>query len=159
VGTKRRLPDVLIANYWGVRVVIEGKINDSANIKAALERACIKRIEEGIASIVIGVLYPPELRTVDWANIEQVFLATAFSIKVFSETEQGDWTSSKLDGLSAVLRRSYESLVQEDVVTAAVDELRDSIETATGDLALSPGTAERLREILVLPKRQEPEQE
>jgi len=158
-GSKRRLPDVLIANFWGVRVVIEGKIDDSANIKAALEKACIKRIEEGIASIVIGVLYPPELRTVDWANIEQIFLATAFSIKVFSETEQGDWTSSTLDSLSAVLRRSYESLVQEDVVNAAVDELKESIETATSDLALSPGTAERLREILILPKRQEPKQD
>lgn len=95
----------------------------------------------------------------DWANLEQIFLATAFSIKVFSETEQGDWTSSNLDSLSAVLRRSYESLVQEDVVNAAVDELRESIETATGDLALSPGTADRLREILILPKRQEPEQD
>ena len=95
----------------------------------------------------------------DWANLEQIFLATAFSIKVFSETEQGDWTSSNLDSLSAVLRRSYESLVQEDVVNAAVDELRESIETATCDLALSPGTADRLREILILPKRQEPEQD
>ncbi len=104
-------------------------------------------------------MYPPELRTADWANIEHIFLTTTFSIKVFSETEQGDWTSSSLDGLSAVLRRSYESLVQEDVVNAAVDELKESIETATSDFALSPGTAERLREILILPKHQETEQD
>jgi hypothetical protein len=154
-GSKRRLPDVLIADYWGVRVILEGKIDEKANVKAKLESDCRKRIDEGLASIVIGVLYPPELRTSTWSDLEQIFLTTTFSIKVFSETERGDWTNSKLEGLSEVLRRAYESLVQEDVVNAAVDELRESIEAVTRDLSTSSGTAKRLSEILIIPKGEE----
>jgi hypothetical protein len=153
----RRLPDVLIGDYWGVRVVLEGKVDDRANVKAALEADCIRRIEEGIASIVIGILYPSKLRNSDWANLEQVLLTTTLRIKVFSEAGRGDWADSNLDGLSAVLRRAYESLVQEDVVNSAVDELRQSIETASRQLSMSPGTEARLRELLVLPRRQEDE--
>lgn len=154
----RRLPDVLIANYWGVRVVLEGKVDDRANVKTTLEADCVRRIEEGIASIVIGILYPSQLRTSGWANLEQALLTTNLRIKVFSEAEQGDWAESNLDGLSAVLRRAYESLVQEDVVNSAVDELGQSIETASRQLSMSPGTEGRLRELLVLPRRQEDEQ-
>jgi len=151
---RRRLPDVLIGNYWGVRVVLEGRTDNRANVKTTLETDCIRRIEEGIASIVIGILYPPELRNSDWANLDQIFLSTTFQIKVFSEAEQGDWINSNLDGLSATLRRAYESLVQEDVVNLAVEELQQSIETASRELAMSPGTERRLRELLVLPQRQ-----
>ena len=158
-GKKRRLPDVLIANYWGVRVILEGRTNDRANIKNTLESDCLKRIEEGLASLVIGVLYPVELKTTSWETLEQAFLSTIFSIKVFSEVEQGDWADSNLEGLAALLRRAYESLVKEDVVNAAVEELQESIEIATRDLAMSPGTAERLREILILPKGEESEQD
>lgn len=159
MGNKRRLPDVLIANYWGVRVILEGRTNDKANIKATLESDCLKRIEEGLASLVIGVLYPVELKTTAWEALEQAFLSTIFSIKVFSEVEQGDWATSNLEGLAALLRRAYESLVREDVVNAAVEELGESIEIATRDLAMSPGTAERLREILIIPKGEESEQD
>ncbi len=154
----RRLPDVLIGDYWGVRVVLEGRFEDRANVKTTLEADCIRRIEEGIASIVIGILYPSKLRNSDWTNLEQVLLTITLRIKVFSEAEQGDWADSNLDGLSAILRRAYESLVQEDVVNLAVDELRQSIETASRQLSMSPGTEARLRELLVLPRRQEDEQ-
>jgi len=155
----RRLPDVLIGNYWGVRVVLEGRVDDRANVKKTLETDCTRRVEEGIASIVIGILYPAGLRNADWADLEQNLLTTALRIKVFSEAEQGDWAESNLDGLSAVLRRAYESLVQEDVVNLAVEELRQSIETVSRQLSMSSGTEGRLRALLVLPRRQEDEQD
>ena len=154
----RRLPDVLIGNYWGVRVVLEGRTADRANVAATLDADCIRRIEEGIASIVIGILYPSELRNSEWTDLEQSMLTTTFRIKVYSEAEQGNWVDSNIEGLSAVLRRAYESLVQEDVVDAAVEELRQSIETASRQMSMSSGTEGRLRELLVLPRHQEDDQ-
>jgi len=54
-----------------------------------------------------------------------------------------------------VLRRAYESLVHEDAINAAVEELRQSIEDASRQFSGSPGTAERLRNLLVIPRKQE----
>jgi len=155
----RRLPDIVIGDYWGVRVVLEGRIADQANVQGTLEEDCLRRIEEGIAAIVIAVIYPPELRYSDWAILEQTLRGATLRIKVFSEAGKGEWVDSDLDGLSAVLRRAYESLVLEDVVNAAVEELGQSIEVASRQLASFPGTAERLRDLLVMPRRQEVDQD
>jgi len=154
----RRLPDIAIGDYWGVRVVLEGRIADRANVQDTLERDCLKRIEEGIAAIAIGIIYPPNLRYSDWATLEQTLRTTTLRIKVFSEAGRGEWTDSDIEGLSAILRRAYESLVHEDVVNAAVEELRQSIEVASRELSSSPGTAERLRDLLVIPRRQRVDQ-
>jgi len=151
----RRLPDIIIGDYWGIRVVLEGRVADQANVERTLERDCLRRIEEGIATIAIGIVYPPELRYSAWATLEQTLRTITFRIKVFSEAERGEWIDSNLDGLSAVLRRAYESLVHEDAVNAAVEELRQSIEDASRQFSGSPGTAERLRNLLVIPRKQE----
>jgi len=155
---RRRLPDIAIGDYWGVRVVLEGRIADRPNVQVTLESDCLRRIEEGIASIVVAVRYPPELRYSDWATLEQKLGTVTFRIKVFSEAGSGEWIDSDLEGLSAVLRRAYESLVHEDIVNASVEELRQSIEVASRQLAGSPGTAGRLRNLLVVPRRQEADQ-
>jgi len=155
---RRRLPDVAIGDYWGVRVVLEGRIADRPNVQVTLENDCLRRIEEGIAAIAIAVRYPRELRYSDWATLEQKLRTATFRIKVFSEVGAGEWIDSDLEGLSAVLRRAYESLVHEDIVNASVEELRQSIEVASRQLAGSPGTAGRLRNLLVVPRRQEVDQ-
>jgi hypothetical protein len=151
----RRLPDIAIGNYWGVRVILEGRIADRANVEETLEKDCLKRIEEGIAAIAIAIIYPPELRHSAWATLERTLQTATFRIKVFSEAGRGEWIESDFDGLSAVLRRAYESLVHEDVVSAAVNELSQSIETTSRQLSGYPGTAERLRKLLVLPRKLE----
>ena len=155
---RRRLPDVIIGDYWGVRVVLEGRIADRPNVQVTLENDCLRRIEEGIAAIAIAVRYPRELRYSDWATLERKLRTVTFRIKVFSEVGAGEWIDSNLEGLSAVLRRAYESLVHEDIVNASVEELRQSIEVASRQLAGSPGTAGRLRNLLVVPRRQEVDQ-
>lgn len=76
-------------------------------------------------------------------------------IKVYSEAGQIGWLDSNYSGLSATLRTAYENLVREDVVNQAVEELGGSIEDAAADLATSPGTAQRLRNLLVLPSSEE----
>ena len=151
----RRLPDIAIGDYWGVRVVLEGRIADRANVEQTLEKDCLKRIEEGIAPIAIGVVYPSKLRHSAWATLEQTLRAATFRIKIFSEAEIGQWLNSDLEGLSEVLRRAYQSLVHEDAVNVAVEELRQSIEASSRHLSGSPGTAERLRSLLIVPRKKE----
>jgi hypothetical protein len=157
VGKTRRLPDVLVGNFLGMRVVLEGKIFDKKNAVKILENDCKKRIQEGIAGLAIGILYPPELRNVDWSEIERELMEKTLRIRIFSESDEGNWTNSDIDGISAMLRRTYDSLITEDVVNNSVDELRESIEEAAQQLSISPGTAGRLKEILILPHQKEGE--
>ena len=154
----KRMPDITVGDYWGVRVILEGRIGNKSAIFRQLERDCERRIEEGLAAIVIAIIYPPELRHSEWEQLEQDLQEKIFQIKVFSEAGAGIWSGSDFEGLSAVLRRAYETLVNEDVVSASVEELKESIELASRELSKSPGTAGRLRRILVLPSEEEVEE-
>ncbi|HKM77058.1 MAG TPA: hypothetical protein VJZ32_11645 [Candidatus Bathyarchaeia archaeon] len=148
----RNLPDITIADYWGVRVVLEGKLADASNAKNVLEIQCRERIERGIAPISIGVIYPAEVRNVEWASLDRELASAQLKIKVFTATHEDDWVDSDLNSLSEILRRAYESLVEEDTVDQAVTLLRNSIETAAEAFAQYRGTEKRFREILIVPK-------
>lgn len=151
----RKLPDIIMGEYWGVRVVIEGKVNDSSTIYQALFKKCNERIEDGICSIAIGVIYPAELRYIDWTQLEQSIRRSSLKVGVFTESIKDYWINSNFHGLSAIIRRAYESLVSDDVVNTAVEELNYSIDFATSCLANSSGTQNRLKELLLSPKRGE----
>jgi hypothetical protein len=157
-GEGKRLPDVTMGDYWGVRVVIEGKIADKVNARELLEKDCLRRIEEGIAALAVGIVYPSALRHANWVSLEQDLQRATFQVKVYSEGGGNEWIETNIEGLSATLRRAYESLVKEDVVNAAVDELRQGIEAAAVALSSSQGTAERLKGLLMQPTRQETEE-
>lgn len=151
----RRLPDVIIGEYWGVRVVLEGKVGDRSGVEENLERICRKRIEEGIGAISIGVIYPAEMRSGRWLSLDEALTSARLKIRVFTATRDSDWTESDLDGLSDVLRRAYENLVTEDAVDKAVVMLANTIESTAQALAAYRGTEGRLREILIVPKSPE----
>lgn len=34
----RRMPDIIVGNYWGVRVVLEGRTGDQRSVRERLER-------------------------------------------------------------------------------------------------------------------------
>src|SRR2546428_535943 len=53
--------------------------------------------------------------------------------------------------LADLLRRSYELLVSEDVVTAAVEDMDAAIEVASETMMASPATPSRLRALLGIP--------
>lgn len=166
----RRLPDVLIGDYWGVRLCIEGKFDEStANVKQ-LTKQCKCRIEDGIASIAIGVLYPPDLRNIPYDVLPQSLENAKLKIKIFTETGElspqklhwytdsgkiDDWIESDVDGLSEILGRAYENLVEEDVVNSSVNELGTSIETAQEKFSNFPGISDKLSSILVVPYGEE----
>ena len=60
-GMTRRMPDVLVY-FRGLRLIIEGKIEDAPNAEENALNSARKRVEEGLAHIGVGVVYPAFLR-------------------------------------------------------------------------------------------------
>ncbi len=151
-GRGRRLPDVTVADLRGVRIVIEGRIGDGG-VRDSLFRDALGRVEQGISPICLAVLYPAGLRTVDsLANLRLSLERADLLVRVVSEGDEGDWGETTVDGLTDILRRSYELLVSEDVVAGAVESLNEAIESASQTIGSSPATPARVRILLGLPE-------
>lgn len=149
----RKLPDVTIGDLWGVRIVIEGRVEEKAGVRATLFRDAKKRVTEGLAPICLAVLYPPELRQVgSLAKLNQALTKARLTVRAISEGSDGDWFETTVDGMADVLRRSYELLVSEDVVSGAVVEIENAIDTASAVISSSKATPSRLRVHLGIPE-------
>jgi len=144
----RRIPDITITEFWGIKIIIEGRINDSAGIENSLLNDARRRIEEGLSPICIAVLYPPDIRHVGWDLIKDTLATSDLRVKVLTDSVEEEWYETNVDGLAAVLRRAYEILVKDDVVSKTVELLKESIENATENFSGSPATPERFRSIL-----------
>ena len=99
---KNRLPDLMITDYNGLRVVLEGKINSGSSFRNQLEKECNQRLDEGICMMVIGVIYPESLRYSTWSIIEKELSECSLELKVFSEVGETPWISSDVEGLSEI---------------------------------------------------------
>lgn len=151
-GRGRRLPDITVADLRGVRIVIEGRIGDGG-VRDSLFHDALRRVEQGISPICLAVLYPASLRTVEsLTTLRRALERANFLVRVVSEGDEGDWADTSVDGLTDILRRSYELLVSEDVVAGAVESLSEAIESASQTIASSPATPARVRILLGLPE-------
>ncbi len=149
----RGVPDVALVELSGLPIVIEGRIGHGPGVQESLDSDCPVRIEEGLAAVVVALVYPEEIRhAASLLLVEEILSTCEFHAKVFTEAEDSSWVTTDLDGLVALLRRTYDGLVRESVVDALVGELKEAIEAASGRLAQGEGTAVRLREVLVVPK-------
>jgi hypothetical protein len=149
----RNLPDITLADLWGVRIVIEGRTLTTAATKRSLFADAKKRVEQGISPICLAVLYPENLREVDAeTNIASALERSTLTVRVISEGGDGEWTDSTVDGLVEILHRSYELLVNDDVVVSAVGSLESSIEEASTQFAAIPAAPARLRKLLGIPE-------
>ena len=149
----RDLPDIIVADLLGIRMVIEGRFNSGSPARTSLLKDARERVEQGISPVCLAVLYPPALRTADSLpklrrNLEKATL----TIRVISESSEGEWAEGTVDDIVEALRRSYELLVSEDVVVAAVGEIASAIEIASDLFARTPSLSERFRKALGVPK-------
>lgn len=130
VGTAaggRSLPDVIVT-YRGLRVALEGKIDDNPAAEAEVSAQAQDRVDKGLSQIGIAVVYPSELRTVSFSALPSRLAAAHLRIRVATEAGIGDWmTLSDIDGLSEVLSRTFEQLVREDVVAQALELLEEGL--------------------------------
>jgi len=124
---KRKMPDVLV-EYQGMNIIIEGKIDDNPSARQFAEEQALSRINQGISRIVMAVLYPAYMREApDLAVLEDYLTRRSMQVLIVSEAGKEGWSKSNLSGLSELLRRTHELLIQEDVVSLTKAELEAGV--------------------------------
>jgi hypothetical protein len=152
-GRDRRLPDITLADLWGVRIILEGRILENAEDRESLLRDARRRVEEGLCPICLAVLYPSRLRGGrTLPALRQELEHASLEVRVISEGHEGTWTASTVEGLVEIVRRGYELLVAEDVVTGTVADLQAAIDVAAETLVAGRGRTERLADLLGIPE-------
>lgn len=152
----RKMPDVLV-DYAGLRIAIEGEVDDQPNYAQNALESAKKRVEQGIAHIGVAIIYTAELRELDFAPLKSNLAQCELRIAVVSEAGTTDYRRGNVDDLGDMLRRTFGELVKEDVVTKAVHELENGIDLFGGTVVNDAGTVGRLAQILgiqELPKRE-----
>ena len=64
------MPDIIV-NFSGLRTAIEGEVDDNPKAKDDAAKSAQSRVEDGIAHIGVAVVYPRELRKVDWGRLKR----------------------------------------------------------------------------------------
>jgi hypothetical protein len=147
------MPDITLADLWGVRLIIEGRILDNQGDRETLFEDARRRVEQGLSPICLAVLYPPALRSGrSLPALKRALERSPLEVRVISEGDDGDWSPSNVDGVVEIVRRGYELLVREDVVTRAVVDLEAAIDVASDVISANPGTAERVADLLGIPE-------
>lgn len=147
---RRRVPDALV-DFQGLRVVIEGKVEDRLGAEAEVLQDAMQRVEEGIAHLGVAVIYPAHLRQFALIDGEKELSRARLRIAVCTEAGPSGWVSGTVDDLADFLRRTFEQLVQEPVVEKAVASLEAGIEQLAGALSGAPGAFGRFAEVLGIP--------
>ena len=154
----RDLPDIIVADLLGIRMVIEGRFNNGRASRDSLLKDARERVEQGISPVCLAVLYPRELRSAEsLPKLRRNLENATVGIRVISENSDGEWTEGTVNDITDALRRSYELLVSEDVVVASVGEIAGAIETASGFFARTKALHDRFRAALGIPEEINPE--
>lgn len=157
-GRTKKLPDITITDYWGLRLIIECRLATSGSVKTSLAADAKQRVVDGIGHICLAVLYPKELKTIEsLAALRKTVAKTTFQVRVFSESDDGSWSDASLDELADILRSSYELVITDDVVTQSVNDLSNAIEGVTMAVVSTTATPERLATLLGIPEEDEDE--
>jgi len=158
-ATGRRIPDVLVS-FRGLRTAIEGKVDDNPTAREEVQKNARERVEQGIAHIGISVLYPSSLRKVPFTSVKSELNKTRLQIAICSEAGEQGWTVGDANYLGTMLRRTFEQLVEEDVVTQAVSALDAGVEVFAQALNASPTAIERSADLLGIgePSSKEPDE-
>jgi hypothetical protein len=75
--TQKKMPDV-IATFRGLRCAIEGKTGDVTNAQGVVSADARRRVEQGIAHLAIGVVYPKELRSTEFRVLPKPCLSNVW---------------------------------------------------------------------------------
>lgn len=143
----RRMPDVIVS-FRGLRVVIEGEVADQPNAEGRALESARKRVKEGIAHVGVAVIYPSQLRKEEFSNLKPCLAGSDLRIAIVTESEDTGFVKGNVGYLGNALRRAFEQLVREDVVTQAVAALDVGIQGFAGVIASKAGVVGRLARTL-----------
>lgn len=111
----------------------------------------------GIAHVGVAIVYPAALRKYEFIDLKMQLTACELRIAVVTEGGSTNYSQGNIQQLGESLRRAFDELVKEDVVTKAVTALETGIEQFAQVVVKQSGTSARLADILgikELPKRE-----
>ncbi len=147
-GMTRKMPDVLVY-FRGLRLIIEGKVEDTPNAEESALNAARQRVEDGLAHIGVAVVYPALLRKLE--KLEQLkrgMKESQLRVAIYSESGESGFASANIEELTHMLYQTFDKLVQEDVVKHATEILSEAVEKAAPTLAAIPGFPNEAAKIL-----------
>lgn len=144
----RRLPDVLVV-FQGLRTIIEGKVDDQPEAAKQVLQDAMGRVEQGIAHLGVAVLYPASVRQASSvAALRDQLSRAALRVAICTEAGPQGWTQCDVNYLGELLGRTFDQLVQEDVVQTAVAAIDAGVERIAQAVTSAPATVDRWAEIL-----------
>lgn len=143
----RRLPDVVV-EFEGLRTIIEGKFDDAAEAEMTVLQQAMQRVEEGLAHIALAVTYPAGLRAVPFERLKTALAKSSLEVHSCSEAGSQGPITVDVDGLEALLRRTFEQLVEENVVARAVESLEIGINVFSLAVRRNEATVLRFADVL-----------
>ncbi len=144
-------PDVLF-QLRGLRIVIEGKFQDTPNAEQVVLDDARKRVCAGIAHIAAATVYPDQLRTTPTTKIIDTLTDARLRYRLVTETfESENWFEGNPASLMEALRRAQESLTQNDIVEKTAKALSIHLESISKLWIGQPGSCDRLSRLLGTP--------
>ena len=159
VDQQKRMPDVTVVSYQGLRTVIEAEVGSTPNAREKSIASARKRVEEGIAHIGVAIVYPATLRNANIqaaAQLKNDLADASLEIAVVTEAGETDFVEGDVDYLATALNHAFEQLLREDVVARAVAALDVGINRFANGILGKPGIVGRVADtmgIKALPQR------
>jgi len=148
LGMKRRMPDVLVY-FRGLRLIIEGKVEDAINAEESALNSARQRVEEGLAHIGMAVVYPSALRKLKGlSQLKSNLQEKQIKVAIVSESGETGFTSANIKQLIDKLYQTFDQLIEEDVVKRATAILAEAVDAVAPVFAAIPGFPEEAARIL-----------
>jgi len=123
----RRIPDLLV-EFLGLRLMIEGEVDDQSDAEKRALDSALKRVEEGLAHIGVAVIYPSLLREVTFSQLKSTIEKSPLKIAVVTESGKAAYSIGNFEHLADILNKTFEQLVKEDIVKQAVAIIDAAVE-------------------------------
>lgn len=148
VTQKRRMPDVLVY-FRGLRLIIEGEVEDAPRAEERALKSARQRVEEGLAHIGVAVVYPAFLRKLERLDqLRRELEGSQLKVAIVNESGETGFTSANIEQLTDMLYQTFDQLVQEDVVKRATEILDEAVNKVAPVFAAIPGFPSEAAKIL-----------
>lgn len=152
IGRETRLPDVVVTDILGIQTYLEGRVLEGNAIKKTLENDAKKRIREALCSVCVAVLYPKEIRECGTDEELKKFMRNSekYLVKIFTQDSKSipDWSSTDLKGLAAILRKTGESIISDEVLDEAQEKLEQALDKCEEAFIINAAVQDKLLEII-----------
>ncbi len=148
------MPDLLLP-FRGLYLMIEGEVDDQPQAdKRAWEKA-VERVQQGLAHIALALVYPARLRSLMPAQLTDALRQASlrFSLCTPPIPDEPGWRTGDLNALTAALQQAYQTLISEDEVRRAVQQMQQAIKTLDRSLDVLKVPDARLAEPLGIDAR------